>query len=179
MLTPVFEESFSREIAEILETFGRNIRIWHGTQTNNIRRMLRIRRRQAMITWFRQNHYPVQTRAPPVFEGSSMVLHLLPNNFLSGYERRFVDNPTPENLPTLLETAVMLQPYELTNNNIIDRMMGPDPNENRMSNQYENINLSIARGSVGDEGFRLHEVEGVRRVQPDRQAKNKNKNSDL
>jgi hypothetical protein len=176
MLTPIYEETFGREIAAIIQAFADNVVFWHGIQTINIVHLLRIRRRQSMITWFRDHYYPVRTAAPPLFQDRTMILHMH-DNPLSPAEQLFVRNPTVENLPTLEEYAGVVQEHDLTNNDIVDAMMGRDVNAGRMANQYEDVQVSIARGSVGDHGFRLRQVLNLQRVQPPRVAKNKqNKN---
>jgi hypothetical protein len=151
MLNQAYEDNYSREIAAILESFAANIEIWHGIQNRNLMHILRIRRRQSMIFWFRQNYYPDIHRPPPRFKGERMVLHLTLNP-LSEPERRFIANPTMTTLPTLAEGERNVQPHDITNNVIIVRMMGPDTNGNQV---HPNNLFSTARGGAEDDEFRL------------------------
>jgi hypothetical protein len=160
MLTEDYEEIYATEIAEIIESYAMNIQIWHGTQQINIERILRIRRRQSMLLWFRKQFYPVTNQPPPQFQGRNMYVHLNQNP-LSELERRFVNDPTVANIPSLIQLANVVQPHTFSNRNIIDAMMGVDAFAHNLSNEHENIYLSIARGSVGDYGFRLRQLENL------------------
>jgi hypothetical protein len=157
MLTETYEDNYGRDIAAILESFAANIQLWHGIQQRNINLILRLRRRQFMLYWFRTHYYPIYNRTPPQFQGQNMVLHLQ-QNALSQFERRFVNDPTVTNLPTLEESERIVLPHELSNNDIIDGMMGQDHHANSVSNRDPQIHFSLARGGVEDEGFRLRQI---------------------